>query len=71
MLWLPMVLIVVLIAAVMLLPMLGQGRSPHLTFRPEQIDVGLDDVKPARGGPSLLAGRPAPHAALADPGQAR
>jgi cell division protease FtsH len=44
MLWLPMVLIV-LIAVVMLLPMLGQGRSPHLTFRPEQIDVGLDDVK--------------------------
>jgi hypothetical protein len=45
MLWLPMVLIVVPIAVVMLLPMLGHGRSPHLTFRPEQIDVGLDDVK--------------------------
>ena len=45
MLWVPMVLIVVLIAVVMLLPMLGQGRSPHLTYRPEQIDVGLDDVK--------------------------
>ena len=45
MLWLPMVLIVVLLAVLMLLPMLGQGRSPHLTFRPEQIDVGLDDVK--------------------------
>jgi cell division protease FtsH len=24
---------------------LASGRSPHLTFRPEQIDVGLDDVK--------------------------
>ena len=23
----------------------GQARSPHLTWRPEQIDVGLDDVK--------------------------
>jgi cell division protease FtsH len=45
MLWLPMVAIVVLIAVVMVLPMLGQGRSPHLTWRPEQIDVGLDDVK--------------------------
>jgi cell division protease FtsH len=44
-LWLPAVLIVLLIAMVMLLPMLGQGRSPHLTYRPEQIDVGLDDVK--------------------------
>ena len=45
MLWLPAVLIVVLIAVVMVLPMLGQGRSPHLTYRPEQIEVGLDDVK--------------------------
>jgi cell division protease FtsH len=45
MLWLPAVLIVLLIAVVMLLPMAGQGRSPHLTYRPEQIDVGLYDVK--------------------------
>jgi len=45
MLWLPAVLIVILIAVVMVLPMLGQGRSPHLTYRPEQIEVGLDDVK--------------------------
>jgi cell division protease FtsH len=45
MLWLPAVLIVLLVAVVMLLPMLGQGRSPHLTYRPEQIEVGLDDVK--------------------------
>ena len=45
MLWLPAVLIVVMIGVVMLLPMAGQGRSPHLTWRPEQIDVGLDDVK--------------------------
>jgi cell division protease FtsH len=45
MLWLPMVVLVLLIAVVMLLPMLGQGRSPHLTWRPEQIEVGLDDVK--------------------------
>jgi ATP-dependent Zn protease len=45
MIWLPALVIIVLIAAVMLLPMLGQGRSPHLTYRPEQIDVGLDDVK--------------------------
>jgi cell division protease FtsH len=43
--WLPMVLVVVVVCAVMLLPMLGQGRSPHLLYRPEQIDVGVDDVK--------------------------
>jgi cell division protease FtsH len=45
MLWLPAVLLVVLIAVLMLVPMAGQGRSPHLLYRPEQIDVGLDDVK--------------------------
>ncbi len=45
MFWLPMVLVVVVICVAMLLPMLGQGRSPHLLYRPEQIDVGLDDVK--------------------------
>jgi cell division protease FtsH len=45
MFWLPMVLVVVVICLVMLVPMLGQGRSPHLLYRPEQIDVGLDDVK--------------------------
>src|SRR5215218_6949305 len=43
MLWLPALLIVLLIAVVMLLPMLGQGRSPHLTYRPAQIDVDLRD----------------------------
>jgi AAA+ superfamily predicted ATPase len=25
--------------------LVGQGRSPHLLYRPEQLDVGLDDVK--------------------------
>jgi ATP-dependent Zn protease len=45
MLWLPAVLLILLIGVVMLLPMVGQGRSPHLLYRPEQIDVGLDDVK--------------------------
>jgi cell division protease FtsH len=45
MLWLPMVVLVVLLGALMLAPMLGQARSPHLLYRPEQIEVGLDDVK--------------------------
>jgi cell division protease FtsH len=45
MLWMPAVLLVVLLGAVMLVPMAGQGRSPHLLYRPEQIEVGLEDVK--------------------------
>jgi len=41
----PMLIIGVVIVAAMLLPFLGAGRSPHIMFRPEQIDVTLDDVK--------------------------
>ncbi|MPZ72198.1 MAG: AAA family ATPase [Nitriliruptorales bacterium] len=39
----PIALILALFAA-MAMPLLS-GRSPHILFRPEQIDVGLDDVK--------------------------
>jgi cell division protease FtsH len=44
-LWMPLLLLVLLLAVVTLLPLLGQGRSPHLLYRPEQIEVTLDDVK--------------------------
>src|SRR4030095_3295807 len=37
--------LVLLLAVVTLLPFLGQGRSPHLLYRPEQIEITLDDVK--------------------------
>jgi ATP-dependent Zn protease len=37
-------LIVVLLAVVLLLPMLAAGRSPHVLYRPDELDVGLDDV---------------------------
>ena len=42
---LPLAALVVLIAAVMVVPLLAAGRSPHVRFRPEEIDVGLGDVK--------------------------
>ncbi len=41
-----MVLIVVLGAAV-LLPLLGGGRSPHVLYRPNEIDIRFSDVKGA------------------------
>lgn len=44
-LYIPLILIVLLMAAITLVPMLGAGRSPHVMYRPEQIDVTLDDVK--------------------------
>jgi ATP-dependent Zn protease len=42
---LPLVGLVLLIGAVMVVPLLAAGRSPHVRFRPEEIDVGLEDVK--------------------------
>jgi ATP-dependent Zn protease len=45
MIWLPAVLIVLLLGVIIVVPMLGNGRSPETIYLPEQIDVGFDDVK--------------------------
>jgi cell division protease FtsH len=45
--YLPAVALVVLLGAVVLLPMALMGRSPHVLFRPGQVDIRLDDVKGA------------------------
>jgi ATP-dependent Zn protease len=42
---LPLVGILILVAAVMVVPLLASGRSPHVRYRPEEIDVSLEDVK--------------------------
>ncbi|HET6915491.1 MAG TPA: AAA family ATPase [Acidimicrobiales bacterium] len=42
---LPLVAILVLVALVMVVPLLAAGRSPHIRYRPEDIDVSLEDVK--------------------------
>lgn len=44
---LPPLLIVGLLAPVLLFPVIGAGRSPHVTYRPGDIDVRLDDVRGA------------------------
>jgi cell division protease FtsH len=41
---LPVLAITVAILVSMVLPLMAQGRSPHLVVQPSQIDVGLDDV---------------------------
>jgi cell division protease FtsH len=41
----PMLVIFIVVAAVMVVPFLMSGRSPHIMYRPEQIDITLDDVK--------------------------
>jgi cell division protease FtsH len=44
MFWLPGIVIVLLLGAVLVLPMLGNGRSPHTIVPPEHIDVSFEDV---------------------------
>lgn len=45
MFWLPGIVIVLLLGAVLVLPMLGNGRSPHTIVPPEHIDITFDDVQ--------------------------
>ena len=43
----PGFILVVVLVLVIALPLLGAGRSPHVLFRPSEIDVSLADVKGA------------------------
>jgi ATP-dependent Zn protease len=43
-LWLPLLFLFLLFAALLLMP-LASGRSPHILIEPEHIEVGLEDVK--------------------------
>src|SRR5436190_1977550 len=43
--FLPGLAIMVLLGFVLIVPMVGAGRSPHVLYRPSEIDVSLDDVK--------------------------
>ncbi len=43
--WMPGLILVALIGVVLIGPMLGNGRSPHVLYAPDQIDVSFDDVK--------------------------
>ncbi|MCA1833118.1 MAG: AAA family ATPase [Actinomycetota bacterium] len=43
--WVPAVLFSLLLIVAILGPMLGNSRSPHVMYRPEQIEIGFDDVK--------------------------
>ncbi len=40
----PSFILISILAAVLLVPMLMMGRSPHTVYRPSEITVGLDDV---------------------------
>src|SRR5204862_6403789 len=42
--WMPALVLGLLLVGVMLAPMMS-GRSPHMVIRPEQIELGLTDVR--------------------------
>jgi len=43
--FLPAMVLIALFTVVLLVPLLGAGRSPHVLYRPSEIDVCLADVK--------------------------
>jgi cell division protease FtsH len=43
--WLPQIVLVGLFAVVLLLPLLAAGKSPHVRFRPTEIEIGFADVR--------------------------
>jgi cell division protease FtsH len=45
--FLPAFFLIAMLFAVVFLPMLGMGRSPHILYQPSQIDVSMADVKGA------------------------
>src|SRR5436305_11370758 len=42
---LPQILLVGMFAAVLILPLVAAGKSPHVRFRPSEIEIGFADVK--------------------------
>ncbi|MDQ1375147.1 MAG: cell division protease FtsH [Actinomycetota bacterium] len=44
----PQLMLVMVLGSVVLIPMAGMGRSPHLLFRANEIDISLRDVKGAQ-----------------------
>lgn len=47
--WVPGIALLLLLGLMLILPQLGNGRSPHVLYRPAQIDVGFEDVKGLEG----------------------
>src|SRR6202521_3441509 len=45
--FIPIALLIVMLGAALLVPLLGAGRSPHVLFRPEELDTTFADVKGA------------------------
>jgi len=45
--FIPIALLIVMLGAALVIPLIGAGRSPHVLFRPEELDTSFADVKGA------------------------
>jgi ATP-dependent Zn protease len=45
--YVPGMILILLLSVAIVVPMLGMGRSPHVLYRPSEIETSLDDVKGA------------------------
>ena len=45
--FIPIAVLILMLGTALLVPLVGAGRSPHILLRPEELDVGFDDVKGA------------------------
>jgi cell division protease FtsH len=41
----PAIVLIVILSLVMLVPLLGAGRSPHILYRPDELAMSFDDVR--------------------------
>jgi len=46
---LPAMALITVLALVMVVPLLGAGRSPHILYRPDELTMGFDDVRGSEG----------------------
>ncbi|MGO8870899.1 MAG: AAA family ATPase [Acidimicrobiales bacterium] len=47
--FLPAIALIVVLCLVMILPLLGAGRSPHILYRPDELHISFDDVRGSEG----------------------
>ena len=45
--YIPSIVLIVVLLGVLAVPLLGAGRSPHILYRPEEMDISLADVRGA------------------------
>ena len=42
---LPAIALITVLVLVMVIPLVGAGRSPHILYRPDELNMGFDDVR--------------------------